>query len=145
MIQKVLFLFRASPYASACGGGYSRERALGYPPPPTAAPAQWQAEKEQNQKAAVGGKKSPAVRRNKNSYLRRPNPFHTIILVRVTPTAKRNSYRVATLVGRLPRVASCARNPGLGNRNSVRVARGAHRLRWDNDTWLSGSTSLTTD
>ena len=65
MIQKVLLLFRASPYASACGCGYSRERALGYPQPPTAAPAQWQAEKEQNQKAAVGGKKSPAVRRNK--------------------------------------------------------------------------------
>ena len=65
MIQKVLFLFRASPYASACGCGYSRERALGYLPPPTAAPARWQAEKEQNQKAAVGGKKSPAVRRNK--------------------------------------------------------------------------------
>ena len=145
MIQKVLFLFRASPYASACGGGYSRERALGYPPPPTAAPAQWQAEKEQNQKAAVGGKKSPAVRRNKNSCLWKSNPFHSIILVRVTPTAKRNSYRVATLVGRLPRVASFARNPGLGNRNSVRVARGAHRLRWDNDTWLLGSTSLTTD
>ena len=67
MIQKVLFLFRALPYASACGGGYSRERVLGYPPPPTAAPAQWQAEKEQNQKAAFGGKKSPAVRRNKKS------------------------------------------------------------------------------
>ena len=39
MIQKVLFLFRALPYASACGGRYSREHALGYPPPPTAAPA----------------------------------------------------------------------------------------------------------
>ena len=65
MLQKVLFLFRASPYASACGGRYSRELALGYPPPPTAAPAWWQAEKEQNQKAAVGGKKSPAVSRNK--------------------------------------------------------------------------------
>ena len=60
MIQKVLFLFRASPYASACGCRYSRERALGYPPPPTAAPAHRQAEKEQNQKAAFGGKKSPA-------------------------------------------------------------------------------------
>ena len=58
MIQKVLFLFRALPYASACGGRYSRERALGYPPPPTAASAWWQAEKEQNQKAAVGGKKT---------------------------------------------------------------------------------------
>ena len=65
MIQKVLFLFRASPYASACGGGYSRERALVFRPRPTAARARWQAEKEQNQKAAVGGKKSPAVRRNK--------------------------------------------------------------------------------
>ena len=57
MLQKVLFLFRALPYAPACGGRYSREHALGYPPPPTAAPAWWQAEKEQNQKAAVGGKK----------------------------------------------------------------------------------------
>ena len=65
VIQKVLFLFRASPYASACGCRYSRERALGYPPPPTAAPAHRQAEKEQNQKAAVGGKKRPAVRRTK--------------------------------------------------------------------------------
>ena len=33
--------------------------------------------------------------------------------LQVTPTAKRNSYRVAILVGRLPRVASFARNPGL--------------------------------
>ena len=33
----------------------------------------------------------------------------------VTPTANRNSYRVARLVGRLPRVADYARNPGLGN------------------------------
>ena len=57
--------FQGFAHASACGGGYSRERALGYPQPPTAAPAQWQAEKEQNKKAAVGGKKSPAVRRNK--------------------------------------------------------------------------------
>ena len=61
MIQKVLFLFRASPYASACGCRYSRERALGYPQPPTAAPAHRQADKEQNQKAAVGGKKSQIV------------------------------------------------------------------------------------
>ena len=49
-------------------------------------------------------------------------PFLPIILLRVTPTANRNSYRVARLVGRLPRVACFARNPGLGNRNSVRVA-----------------------
>ena len=76
MIQKVLFLFRASPYASACGGRYSRERALGYLPPPTAAPARWQAEKEQNQKAAVGGKKSPAVRRTKNEYIICAISFH---------------------------------------------------------------------
>ena len=49
-------------------------------------------------------------------------PFLPIILLRVTPTAKRNSVRVARLVVQLPRVASFARNPGLGNRNSYRVA-----------------------
>ena len=69
MIQKVLLLFRTLPYASACGCGYSRERALGYPPPPTAAPARWQAEKEQNKKAAVGGKKSPAYAGTKRDYI----------------------------------------------------------------------------
>ena len=42
--------------------------------------------------------------------------------LQVTPTAKCNSYRVAILVGRLPRVADYARNPGLGKRNSYRVA-----------------------
>ena len=46
--------------------------------------------------------------------------------LQVTPMAKRNSYRVAILVGRLPRVACFARNPGLGKRNSFRVAWGAH-------------------
>ena len=55
------------------------------------------------------------------------NPFLAIILLQVTPTANRNSYRVAILVGALPRVAGCARNPGLCNRNSVRVARGAYQ------------------
>ena len=45
----------------------------------------------------------------------------------ITPTAKRNSYRVAILVGQLPRVAGPARNPGLCNRNSVRVAGGAYQ------------------
>ena len=62
----------------------------------------------------------------------------------VTPTAKRNSYRVAILVGRLPWVACFARNPGLRKRNSYRVARGAHRLRWDNHTWLLVCISSTT-
>ena len=51
-----------------------------------------------------------------------PYPFVPIILLRVTPTAKRNSYRVARLVVQLPRVADYARNPGLGKRNSFRVA-----------------------
>ena len=55
------------------------------------------------------------------------NPFLAIILLQVTPTAKRNSYRVAILVRVLPRVAGCARNPGLCNRNSVRVAGGAYQ------------------
>ena len=44
------------------------------------------------------------------------------IRLSITPTANRNSYRVARLVGALPRVACFARNPGLGIRNSVRVA-----------------------
>ena len=52
--------------------------------------------------------------------------FLAIILLQVTPTAKRNSYRVAILVSALPRVAGCARNPGLCNRNSVGVAGGAY-------------------
>ena len=43
--------------------------------------------------------------------------------LQVTPTAKRNSVRVATLVGRLPRVACYARNPGLGKRNSITFPR----------------------
>ena len=50
-----------------------------------------------------------------------------IIQLSLTPTAKRNSYRVAILVGQLPRVAGHARNPGLCNRNSYRVARGAYQ------------------
>ena len=44
------------------------------------------------------------------------------IRLRITPTANRNSYRVARLVGGIPRVACFARNPGLGKRNSYRVA-----------------------
>ena len=44
------------------------------------------------------------------------------IRLSITPTANRNSYRVAILVGRIPRVACFARNPGLGKRNSYRVA-----------------------
>ena len=51
-----------------------------------------------------------------------PYTFQPFILLRVTPAANRNSYRVAMLVGQLPRVAAFARNPGLGKRNSYRVA-----------------------
>ena len=42
--------------------------------------------------------------------------------LQVTPTAKRNSVRVAWFLGGIPRVADFARNPGLGKRNSYRVA-----------------------
>ena len=55
------------------------------------------------------------------------NGLAEIIRLSLTPTAKRNSYRVAILVGALPRVAGHARNPGLFNRNSVRVAGGAYQ------------------
>ena len=40
----------------------------------------------------------------------------------ITPSANRNSFRVAIKVVLLPRVADYARNPGLGKRNSYRVA-----------------------
>ena len=62
------------PYASACGGRYSREPALGYLPTPTAAPAHWQAEKEQNQKAAVGGKKNRLFAGTKRVVAGGPSP-----------------------------------------------------------------------
>ena len=62
------------PYASACGGRYSREPALGYLPTPTAAPAHWQAEKEQNQKAAVGGKKNRLFAGTKRVVVGTPFP-----------------------------------------------------------------------
>ena len=35
------------------------------------------------------------------------------VLLQITPSANRNSYRVAIIVVPLPRVASFARNPGL--------------------------------
>ena len=50
------------------------------------------------------------------------NGLAEITRLSITPTAKRNSYRVAILVETLPRVAGHARNPGLCNRNSYRVA-----------------------
>ena len=59
-----------------------------------------------------------------------PYTFQPIILLRITPAANRNSYRVAMLVGQLPRVAVFARNPGLGKRNSYRVAKGAYHPQW---------------
>ena len=76
MIQKVLFLFRASPYASACGGRYSRERALGYPPPPTAAPARWQAEKDKIKKPPLAVKKARLFAGTKNEYIICAISFH---------------------------------------------------------------------
>ena len=66
------------------------------------------------------------------------NGLTEITRLSITPTAKRNSYRVAILVETLPRVAGHARNPGLCNRNSYRVAAGmdllclgddAHKIR----------------
>ena len=44
------------------------------------------------------------------------------IRLRITPTANRNSYRVARLVGLHTQGSVLRPNPGLGNRNSYRVA-----------------------
>ena len=57
--------------------------------------------------------------------------FLPIILLRVTPSAKRNSYRVATPYYICTQGRGAAHlNPGLRKRNSVRVAKGAHHLLW---------------
>ena len=64
--------------------------------------------------------------------------FLFIFLLRVTPTPNRNSYRVAILVGAATQGRGATRlNPGLGKRNSYRVARGAHHQLWNNGTWSS--------
>ncbi len=65
-------------------------------------------------------------------------PFLFIFLLLVTPTANRNSYRVAILVWTATQGRGATRlNPGLGKRNSYRVARGAHHQLWNNGTWSS--------
>ena len=52
------------------------------------------------------------------------NPFLAIILLRVTPSANRNTYSVAFLLCMLTQGRGAAHlNPGLGNRNSYRVAK----------------------
>ena len=63
------------------------------------------------------------------------NALQAIILLRVTPTANRNSYRVAILVGAATQGRGATRlNPGLGKRNSYRVARGAYHQLWVDHT-----------
>ena len=62
-------------------------------------------------------------------------PFLFIFLLLVTPTANRNSYRVAILVWTATQGRGATRlNPGLGKRNSYRVARGAHHQLWVDHT-----------
>ena len=99
MKQKVLFLFRASPFAPVRGGKYLENELSDIRRHTPSRLPDGRLKRNKIKKPPLAVKKSPAVRRNKNSYLRRPNPFHSFILVRVTPTAKRNSYRVAILVG----------------------------------------------
>ena len=62
-------------------------------------------------------------------------PFLFIFPLQVTPTANRNSYRVAILVGEATQGRGATRlNPGLGKRNSYRVARGAYHQLWVDHT-----------
>ena len=82
-----------------------------------------------------------------------------IIRLSITPSAKRNTlpfrvakrragdlrFSVAILLWFNTQCRGAAHlNPGLGKRNSYRVARGAHRLRGDNHTWLLVCISSTT-
>ena len=63
------------------------------------------------------------------------NALQAIIQLRVTPAANRNSYRVAILVGAATQGRGATRlNPGLGKRNSYRVARGAYHQLWVDHT-----------
>ena len=62
-----------------------------------------------------------------------------IIGLRITPSAKRNTYSVAILFCINTQGRGATRlNPGLGKRNSYRVAGGAYRLRWANNTAVMG-------
>jgi len=53
---------------------FPRARSREYLSTPTAAPAHWQAEKEQNQKAAVGGKKNRLFAGTKRVVVGSPSP-----------------------------------------------------------------------
>ena len=69
-----------------------------------------------------------------------PNTFQSIVLLRVTPSAKRNTYSVAppfiySTQGR----GAAHLNPGLEKRNSYRVAGGAYLPQWTNYTWSLGA------
>ena len=54
-----------------------------------------------------------------NTFLRW---MHNDSRLSITPSANRNSFRVAIIVVQLPRVADYARYPKLGKRHSYRVA-----------------------
>ena len=82
MIQKVLFLFRASPFAPVRGGGYPESTLSRYYPTHTDA-------------------KGEALKRHKSfcSFLCEYIKRIWKRMRNITPSAKRNSYRVAILVG----------------------------------------------
>ncbi|OYP71637.1 hypothetical protein CIK87_00275 [Prevotella sp. P5-64] len=62
-----------------------------------------------------------------------------IIGLSITPSAKRNTYSVAILFCINTQGRGAARlNPGLGKRNSYRVAGGAYRPQWANNTAVMG-------
>ena len=74
MIQKVLFLFRASPFAPVRGGKYLESELSDIRRHTPSRLPDGRLKRNKIKKPPLAVKKSPAVRRNKNSYLRRPNP-----------------------------------------------------------------------
>ena len=74
MIQKVLFLFRASPFAPVRGGKYLESEFSDIRRHTPSRLPDGRLKRNKIKKPPLAVKKSPAVRRNKNSYLRRPNP-----------------------------------------------------------------------
>ncbi len=68
-LQKDLWLFRSSPYASVCVGKYLESRLSDIPRHPHPRLPGGRLKSRKYKKSAVGGKKSPAAPVQKNDYL----------------------------------------------------------------------------
>ena len=100
-LQKDLWLFRASPFASVCVGKYLESELSDISRHPHPRLPGGRLKSRKYKKSAFGGKKSPAAPVQKNDYLITYRYRHIVGITQtavpavVTPSANRNSYRVA--------------------------------------------------